>query len=312
MLEELSGRAHHLADPAPARQGRARPPGRPARQRLETPHHRPGRPLPPPPAPRRQVTLKGVSDPVRQIAIKNIGRDQPTLLITNDHATPAKDLFARYAERMLIENELDAYISGFNLNALSSAVLAQRRPRHHPHRRRRQPLPAVRPQPAALLPRHPRHDLAALPRRHRNPAHRPRRRHRRPRPAQPPPRAHRRRLRRPPGPHPMVGRPDPPLPLPAPLTSTSDKTRQVRTSPRRPATQTSTEFLHRESRLTGITSPGAHVILGDVGTPLPSATPSPAPDHRNLRPYALLSLTFRAPDAPACMPGAVSSSPPSQ
>ncbi len=52
--------------------------------------------------------------------------------------------------------------------------------------------------------------------------------------------------------------------------------------------------------------------LGDVGTPLPSATPSPAPDHRNLRPYALLSLTFRAPDAPACMPGAVSSSPPSQ
>lgn len=71
-----------------------------------------------------QVTLKGVTAPVRQIAIKNIGRDQPTLLITNDlqDAAPAKDLFARYAERMLIENELDAYISGFNLNALSSAV----------------------------------------------------------------------------------------------------------------------------------------------------------------------------------------------
>jgi hypothetical protein len=68
------------------------------------------------------VTLKGISAPARQIAIKNIGRDQPTLLITNTHATPARDLFSRYAERMLIENELDAYISGFSLNALSSSV----------------------------------------------------------------------------------------------------------------------------------------------------------------------------------------------
>ncbi len=68
------------------------------------------------------ITLKGISAPARQIAVRNIGRDQPTLLITNGHATPAKDLFARYAERMLIENELDAYISGFGLNALSSAV----------------------------------------------------------------------------------------------------------------------------------------------------------------------------------------------
>jgi len=68
------------------------------------------------------ITLKGISAPARQIAIRNIGRDQPTLLITNGRATPARDLFARYAERMLIENELDAYISGFGLNALSSAV----------------------------------------------------------------------------------------------------------------------------------------------------------------------------------------------
>jgi hypothetical protein len=68
------------------------------------------------------ITLKGISAPARQIAIRNIGRDQPTLLITNGTATPAKDLFARYAERMLIENELDAYISGFGLNALSSSV----------------------------------------------------------------------------------------------------------------------------------------------------------------------------------------------
>jgi hypothetical protein len=68
------------------------------------------------------VALKGVNHPLRQIAIRNIGHDQPTLLITNDLTTPAKDLFTRYAERMIIENELDADISGFGLNALSSGL----------------------------------------------------------------------------------------------------------------------------------------------------------------------------------------------
>jgi hypothetical protein len=68
------------------------------------------------------VKLKEVSAKVRQIAVKNIGRDEPTLLITHDLATPARDLFARYAERMMVENELDAYIGGFHLDALTSGV----------------------------------------------------------------------------------------------------------------------------------------------------------------------------------------------
>ena len=66
------------------------------------------------------IKLKDVDTKVRQIAIRNIGHDEPTLLITNDLTTPGKDLFARYAERMNIENELDAYISGFHLDALSA------------------------------------------------------------------------------------------------------------------------------------------------------------------------------------------------
>ena len=36
--------------------------------------------------------------------------------------TPGKNLFARYAERMMVENELDAYIGGFHLDALTSGV----------------------------------------------------------------------------------------------------------------------------------------------------------------------------------------------
>src|SRR5262249_56096084 len=66
--------------------------------------------------------LSDISAKVRQIAVKNIGRDEPTLLITNDLITAGKNLFARYAERMMVENELDAYIAGFHLDALTSGV----------------------------------------------------------------------------------------------------------------------------------------------------------------------------------------------
>lgn len=68
------------------------------------------------------IRLKGVTAKVRQIAVTGIGCDEPTLLITSDITTPAKDLFARYAGRMTVENELDAYISGFHLDALTSGV----------------------------------------------------------------------------------------------------------------------------------------------------------------------------------------------
>lgn len=68
------------------------------------------------------VGVKGIEGKVRQLAVRGIGREQPTLLITNDLERPAKQLFARYAERMGIENELDAYIGGFHLDALSSGL----------------------------------------------------------------------------------------------------------------------------------------------------------------------------------------------
>jgi len=75
------------------------------------------------PAIHDQLTrIKDIEGPVRQLAVRNIGRDQPTLLITNDIQRTTKQLFARYAERMGIENELDAYISGFHLDALSSGL----------------------------------------------------------------------------------------------------------------------------------------------------------------------------------------------
>ena len=68
------------------------------------------------------VKIKGINGPVRQLAVRNIGREHPTMLITNALDLTTKQLFARYAERMNIENELDAYIQGFHLNALSSGL----------------------------------------------------------------------------------------------------------------------------------------------------------------------------------------------
>ena len=44
------------------------------------------------------------------------------MLITNALEFTTKQLFARYAERMTIENELDAYIQDFHLNAFSSGL----------------------------------------------------------------------------------------------------------------------------------------------------------------------------------------------
>jgi hypothetical protein len=165
------------------------------------------------------VRLRDIGAKVRQIAVKNIGRDEPTLIITNDLTTPGKNLFARYAERMMVENELDAYIAGFHLDALTSGVplnvdldtmltvvagnlyrlLALKLSRYE------------HATPESLW----RDFLDATG----TPAHRPGRRHLRAEPAQPPPRPHRRRLRRTRNPDPLVGRPHSQVPVPATVTT---------------------------------------------------------------------------------------------
>jgi hypothetical protein len=49
------------------------------------------------------LKVKDLEGPVRQLAVRNIGRDQPTLLITNDLERTSKQLFARYARRVAAE-----------------------------------------------------------------------------------------------------------------------------------------------------------------------------------------------------------------
>ena len=66
------------------------------------------------------VTISGHD--LRQLAVKGLGRDQPTLLLTNRTQMTAKQLIERYAKRWIIENQLAAQIRAFHLDALTSQV----------------------------------------------------------------------------------------------------------------------------------------------------------------------------------------------
>jgi len=58
----------------------------------------------------------------RQFFIKDLGHDEPTILLTNDAKSTAKNIIARYAKRMLIENALSDAMRFFHIDVLSSSV----------------------------------------------------------------------------------------------------------------------------------------------------------------------------------------------
>jgi len=68
------------------------------------------------------VKLTKYPGTVRQFVVTGLGRDAPTVIITNDHDVPTKPLIERYARRMTIEQRLAEIIRAFHLDALSSAV----------------------------------------------------------------------------------------------------------------------------------------------------------------------------------------------
>jgi transposase len=68
------------------------------------------------------VPLTSYPGTVRQLIVTGLGRDAPTVIITNDHDTKTKTLIERYARRMTIEQRLAEIIRAFCADALSSAV----------------------------------------------------------------------------------------------------------------------------------------------------------------------------------------------
>jgi hypothetical protein len=70
----------------------------------------------------RRITLKDYAGPLRQLTIAELGHEEPTLLLTNQLGRSASHLIGRYAQRMLIENNIEDGVDFFHMDALSSAV----------------------------------------------------------------------------------------------------------------------------------------------------------------------------------------------
>ena len=68
------------------------------------------------------IRLTNYPGTVRQLVVTGLGRDAPTVIITNDHNLPVKALITHYARRMTIEQRLAEIIQAFHADALSSTV----------------------------------------------------------------------------------------------------------------------------------------------------------------------------------------------
>jgi hypothetical protein len=68
------------------------------------------------------VTLTSYPGTVRQLIVTGLGRDAPTIIITNDNQITTRALISQYARRMTIEQRLAEIIQAFCADALSSTV----------------------------------------------------------------------------------------------------------------------------------------------------------------------------------------------
>lgn len=68
------------------------------------------------------VTLSNYEGTIRQIAVKGLGREQPTLFITNHPDVSPRDLIMNYARRNGIEDGLGTNVNFFHMDNLSSEV----------------------------------------------------------------------------------------------------------------------------------------------------------------------------------------------
>ena len=68
------------------------------------------------------VKLSKYPGTVRQFIVTGLGREAPTVIITNDRDDTTRHLIERYARRMTIEQRLAEIIRAFHADALSSAV----------------------------------------------------------------------------------------------------------------------------------------------------------------------------------------------
>jgi hypothetical protein len=69
-----------------------------------------------------EVRLPGYEGPVRQVAVAGLGREEPTLFLSNDFEETPRDLIIRYAGRNRVEDGLGISVNFFHLDCLASEV----------------------------------------------------------------------------------------------------------------------------------------------------------------------------------------------
>jgi hypothetical protein len=68
------------------------------------------------------LKLPGYAGPIRQVAVAGLGREQPTLLLSNNLTESGRALLVRYAGRNRVEDGLGTSVNFFHLDCLCSEV----------------------------------------------------------------------------------------------------------------------------------------------------------------------------------------------
>src|SRR5262249_60744371 len=66
--------------------------------------------------------LRDYPDPIRQLAVAGLGREEPTLCLSNNFAASAREVITRYAGRNGVEDALGISVNFFHLDCLASEV----------------------------------------------------------------------------------------------------------------------------------------------------------------------------------------------
>jgi hypothetical protein len=68
------------------------------------------------------IRLPGYDGTLRQVAVTGLGREQPTLCLSNNRVITGRDLITRYAGRNSVEDALGISVNFFHLDCLASEV----------------------------------------------------------------------------------------------------------------------------------------------------------------------------------------------
>ena len=68
------------------------------------------------------VRLRDYVGPIRQLAVDGLGREEPTLFVSNNVEETARNVIIRYAGRNRVEDGLGTAVNFFHLDCLAGEV----------------------------------------------------------------------------------------------------------------------------------------------------------------------------------------------